>query len=399
MLQHSGKPALCLVKPGDRVAEGMLIGKADGPRSANVHASIPGIVVEVRDHALPTGQVCAAVAIELGGEFATSGKPRPRRDWEKLSRPVLLDRIKAAGVVGLGGASMPTHLKLGIAPGRVPSILVANGVESEPSLSADAALLREKTREITEGLRICQALLAPARTVIALGNDSEDLAPEFDLLVRQNGMKAEVAVLTSRYPHGHEQLVLAAIGGPPAGGEGSAVVLNVATLYAIFEAVVLDKPLIERVLSVTGSLVAEPRNLKVRFGTRIREIFEECGALAAGPAKIVMGGPMRGVSVSSLDMPVTKETAGLVAFGGRAARPVKELPCIRCGSCIEACPWGLVPTRLFKMVRMGDTAAAEREGLSRCTECGCCAYACPSRIPLVAILAKGKLMAAGNSHA
>jgi electron transport complex protein RnfC len=396
LLQHTGKPAVCLVKPGDRVGEGMLIARADGPHSANVHASIPGIVVDVREHTLPSGQVCMAVTIELGGEFATSGKPRPRREWEKRARQDLLDRIRSAGVVGLGGASMPTHAKFGTIPGRTHSVLVANGVECEPSITADAALLHEKAGEIIEGLRICQALLAPARTIIAMGNDSEDLVPELERVIRHDSMKAEIAVLASRYPHGHEQLVCAALGLSPADSGGSATVLNVATLHAIFEAVVLDKPLIERVLTVTGSLVARPLNLKVRFGTPIRDLLEECGGLAPGPAKIVMGGPMRGVSVGSLDMPVTKGTSGVIAFGGAAALPVTELPCIRCGSCIEACPWGLVPTRLFKLIRMGDAAAAEREGLSRCTECGCCAYACPSRIPLVSVLREGKLR--GNGH-
>ena len=387
LLQHSGKPAICLVKPGDRVGEGMLIGKADGSRSANVHASIPGIVVEVRDHCLPDGEVCTAVAIELGGEFETSGRPRQPREWEKLSRLDLLDRIRAAGVVGLGGASLPTHLKLAVTPGSSSSILVANGVESEPSLCADAAILREKASEIVEGLRICQTLLTPARTVIALGEDSAGLVRELEDLIRLKGMKGEVAVLPSRYPHGHEQLVLSAVGG----GDGAAATdVNVAALYAVFEAGVLDKPLIERVLTVTGSPLLHPRNLKVRIGTRIGDLLDECGGLAPGPVKIVMGGPMRGVSVDSLDVPVTKGTSGIVAFAGAAARQAAELPCIRCGSCIEACPWDLVPTRLFKLIRLGDAAAAEREGLSKCTECGCCAYACPSRIPLVAVLRDGK---------
>ena len=396
LLQHAGKTALCLVKPGDRVREGMLIGKADGSRSANVHASIPGIVIEVRDHLLPTGELCAAVAIELGGEFDTSGKPRSRREWESLSRLDLLDRIRGGGVVGLGGGSIPTHLKLAVSPGSSSSLLVANGVECEPSLCADDALLREKASDMMEGLRICQALLTPARTVIALGEHSEDLVPEFERLVRQKAMKVDVAVLPSRYPYGHEQLVLVALGCRPPGSESSATVLNVATLYAVFEAVVLDKPLFERVLTITGSAVRHPRNLKVRFGTSIGDLLEECGGLGSEAAKIVMGGPMRGVSIDSLDLPVTKGTSGIIAFGGPAALQKTELPCIRCGSCIEACPWDLVPTRLSKLVRVGEAATADREGLSRCTECGCCAYACPSRIPLVAVLREGKRALRGS---
>ncbi len=390
LLQHAGSPALCTVKPGDRVREGMLIGKADGLHSANVHASIPGVVVDVRDHLLPTGQTCAAVTIDLGGEFETSGKPRMRREWESLSRLDLLDRIKSAGVVGMGGGSTPTHLKLAVPPGSSSSILVANGVACEPPLGGDAALLEEKAVEVLEGLRICQALLRPARTVIALGEHLDDLVPQLERAAASRGMKADVVVLPSRYPYGHEQLVLAALDSPPSGGGQSQVVLNVATLHAIFEAVVFDKPLIERVLTVTGSSLPHPQILKARFGTALHELLEECGGLSAPERKVVMGGPMRGISVGTLDLPVTKGTAGLVAFSGPAARPRPELPCIRCGSCIDACPWDLVPTRLFKLVRMGETAAAAREGISRCTECGCCAYSCPSRIPLVAVLRGGK---------
>jgi Na+-translocating ferredoxin:NAD+ oxidoreductase subunit C len=390
LLQHAGKPALCLVRPGDRVTEGMLIGKADGSGSAHVHASIPGIVSEVRELRLPSGHVCPAVAIELGGEFATSGKPRARREWEGLARLDLLDRIRTAGVVGLGGESQPTHLKLGVPPGSSSPLLVGNGVDSEPWMNADDALLREKADEVVEGLRVCQALLRPARTVIALGEHSEDLVSELERILRQSGMKAEVTVLPSRYPHGHEQLVLAALEGNPPGRRTGATVLNVATLFAIFEAILLGKPLIERVLTVTGSVVAQPRNLKARIGTSVNDLLEECGGLTSEPGKIVVGGPMRGVSVDSLLVPVLKATSGIVAFGIGDAQLGTELPCIRCGNCIEACPWDLVPTRLTKLIRMGDPATAAREGLSRCTECGCCAYACPSRIPLVAVLREGK---------
>ena len=390
LLQHSGRPAVCLVRPGDRVKEGMLIGKADGPWSACVHASIPGVVTEVRELRLPGGELCAAVSIELGGEFETSGKMRARREWEKLSRADLLDRIRNAGVVGLGGGSLPTHLKLAVPPGSSSPMLVANGVDSEPSMNADDALLREKPAEILEGLRICHALVKPARTVIALGEHSEDIVPEMERLASASGMAAEVTVLPSRYPHGHEQLVLAALQGTTPTAASSATVLNVATLYAIYEAVVLEKPLIERVLTVTGSAVARPRNLKARFGTGIHELLDECGGLASDLGKLVVGGPMRGVTVDSPEVPLTKRTSGIVAFAAADVRKGAELPCIRCGNCIEACPWDLVPTRLAKLIDMGAAAAAAREGLSRCTECGCCAYACPSRIPLVAILREGK---------
>jgi electron transport complex protein RnfC len=390
LLQHAGRPAIRLVKPGDVVSEGMLVGKADGPRSANVHSSVPGVVAEIREITLSSGERCEALEIDLGGSFDTSGRPRTRRPWQNLPRADLLERIRSAGVVGLGGGGLPTHLKLTPPPGGSCSLLAANGLDCEPSLGADDALLREKPAEIVEGLRICQLLLSPARTVLAVGERSEDLVQDLERTVQQAGMDAQVVALPARYPQGHEQLVVAALEGRPPGADPSCTALNVATLLAVYEAVVLDKPLIQRVLTVTGSTVAHPRNLKVRLGTRVSDLLDECGGDLAQTGKVVMGGPMRGVSISSLDLPVTKRTLGVVTFSTAEARPLQEAACIRCGTCIEVCPWGLEPTRLFKLIRMGEEVQAGREGLGRCTECGCCSYACPSRIPLSAILGEGR---------
>ena len=389
MLQHSGRPALRLVKPGDTVSEGMLIGRADGPQSANVHASVPGVVAAVTEITLASGERCEAVQIDLGGSFETSGKPRVPRPWKSLGAPELLERIRGAGVVGLGGAAFPTHLKLARAPGSC-TLLAANGLDCEPALGADDALLREKAAEIVEGIHICQSLLSPGRTVLAVGERSRDLVPGLERMIQGAGLHAQVVVLPARYPQGHEQLVIAALAGKPPRRDPSSVAVNVATLYAMYEAVVLGKPLIDRVLTVTGTTVARPRNLKARLGTRVGDLLEECGVDPSQTAKVVLGGPMRGVAVDSLDLPVTKDTIGIVAFSREEARPPRETACIRCGSCIEVCPWGLNPTRLYKLIRMGDDGQAAAEGLSRCTECGCCSYACPSRIPLSSILGQGK---------
>ena len=391
MLQHAGRAAVCVVKPGDLVREGMLIGRADGAHSANVHSSIPGWVVEVRRLALQEGISSDAVVIELGGEFDRSGRPRTLKGWEKLSRIDLLGKIQSAGVVGLGGELVPTHLKLAVMPGKSASLLVANGIDCEPSLSADYALMREKPGEIVEALRICQVLVGAARVVLALGEDAEGLVPEFERALARTGLQCEIALMPSRYPQGNEQLVVSSLDGTRLSGpHAGSVVLNVATLFAVYEAVVMDAPLIERVLTVTGAPVAAPRNLKVRLGTPVRDLFDDCGGLSARPGKIVVGGPMRGVAIASLDIPVTKGTAGVTAFAGAEARTPKEWPCIHCGVCVEVCPWDLVPTRLHKLIQQGEIEQAMGEGLGRCTECGCCAFACPSHIPLVDILRTGK---------
>lgn len=388
MLQHTGRAAICVVKPGDLVREGMLIGRADGVRSANVHSSIPGRVVELRR--LPSQEGYEAAVIELGGEFDRSGKPRKLHGWEKLSRIDLLGKIQSAGVVGLGGELVPTHLKLAVTAGKA-GLLVANGIDCEPSLSADHALMREKPSEIVEALRICQALVGAGRVVLALGEDAEGLVPEFERAFKRASLPCEIALMPSRYPQGNEQLVLSSLDGVrPSGRRASSVVLNVATLFAVYEAVVMDKPLIERVLTVTGMPVAAPRNLKARLGTSVGDLFDDCGGLTMQPGKIVVGGPMRGVAIASLDVPVTKGTAGVTVFAGAEARPRREWPCIHCGICVEACPWDLVPTRLHKLIQQGEVETAMSEGLGQCTECGCCAFACPSHIPLVDILRTGK---------
>jgi electron transport complex protein RnfC len=400
LLQHQGPPALCLVRPGDHVREGMLIGKADGPLSANVHSSIPGLVLEVPSIELPGGTRSDAVVIELGGEFDRSGKPRLTRSWESLSRLDLLGRIQAAGIVGLGGSLIPTHLKLATAPGACVGLCVANGVDSEPSLSADDALMRLKAVEIAEAMRMCGKLLVAQRLVLAIGENQDDLVASFERIFREKGVACDIVVVPSRYPYGHEELVMASVDGSPAAGphESRGKVINVATLHAIYEAVALDKPMIERVLTVTGGAVAAPRNLKVRIGTLVGDLFEECGGFSRPPAKIVVGGPMRGSAVPSPDTPVTKGTAGVVAFSRAEARPRVAYPCIRCGNCVEACPWGLVPMRLHKLVQQGEADRAMEEGLARCTECGCCAFACPSNIPLVVSLREGKKAAGRGAH-
>jgi len=405
MLQHAGQPARCLVRPGDKVQEGMLIGKAEGASSANVHSSIPGIVTRVSEVPGADGIASVAALIEFGGEFDRTGKPSAATEWEKLPRAELLGRIRSCGVVGLGGGLLPTHLKLAPGAERRTVFLVANGIECEPSLHADVSLMREKSRQVVAGMRICQRILEATRMVLAISESSRE---ELEPLFREASGKdeLEIVALSGRYPQGHEDLVRKAIlsrdslsnGGAAGGGAGTCIILNVATLYAVFEAVVMQRPLIERYVTVTGSAVRRPGVLKVRIGTRLGDLFEECGGLMEPPGKVVVGGPMRGISVASLDFPVTKGVAGVMAFTRAEARPGFALPCIRCGACVEACPWELVPTRLNKLVERGDVTTALAEGLSSCTECGCCAYACPSRIPLVDTLRRGKRLGAVGDH-
>jgi Na+-translocating ferredoxin:NAD+ oxidoreductase subunit C len=394
LLQHDGSPARCLVKPGDVVQEAMLIGAADGPVSANVHASIPGTVTDVRTITLPGGVSCEAVAIDLGGEFGTSGRPRPRVEWTSMARHDVLARIQKAGVVSLGADAAPAHLRLSTQrPGGIGA-LVANGVDSEPSLSAGYALLLERPEAIAEALRICRHLLGAERVVLAVAEDAGDLVPLLERSFKGTQAATEIALLPDRYPWGHEQLVTSRLGirAEPH------VVIDIATLHAIYEAVVLDKPLIERVLTVAGPAVERPRNLKVRIGTRLADVLEDCGGLIAEPGKVVVGGPMTGLAVDTLETPVTKSTSGVIAIDRDGARVRPQWPCVRCGACLDVCPWGLAPTRLYKLLRAGLPDAAADEGLGLCTECGCCSFACPSRLRLAASFHDARIAARKAAH-
>jgi len=413
MRQHAGPPAECIVRPGDGVREGMMIGRAQGPRSAHVHSSIPGRVVEIMEETVAGGERCQAVAIEMGGEFDRSGRAGEEREWQALSRFALLGKIQSAGVVDLGGTFQPAHLALASPPGGAVGVLIANGVESDPSLSCMSALLREKAREIVTGLRIARKLLAPSRVVLVVGEADGHLVPGFERAVDEAGEEIEITVVSSKYPQGDaEQLAATLLGGRRA-GQGTrrsvsatvghaedrhVVVLAVGTLLAVHEAVALDKPLIERVVTVSGSIVRHPRNLKARIGTRIEELFDECGGLSAPAGAIVLGGLMMGRAVDSPNASLTKTVSGVIALSAKEARVPRERPCIGCGRCIDACPWGLVPTRLYKLAAHGRCDAALAEGLAACSECGCCAFACPSRIPLADGLGrmKGACGAAGK---
>lgn len=406
MSQHAGMPAECLVQPGDLVREGMMIGRAPGPRSAHVHSPIPGRVVEVTETAGPGGERCPAVAIELGGEFDRSGRSGAERDWRELSRFDLLGKIQSAGVVDLCGPCLPAHLALASQPGETVALLAVNGVESDPSLSCVSLLLREKPRQIVKGIAVARKLLAPSRTVLAVGEADRHLVPAFERAVDEAREQIEITLVSARYPQGDPQQLAATLldGGSTDSstgrgqGRGAAgrpadrrvVVLAAATLFAVYEAVALDKPLIERMVTVSGSIVRRPRNLKARIGTRIDELFDECGGLTAPPGAIVLGGLMTGWAVDSPDAPLTKTVGGVIALSAQEARVPRERSCIGCGRCIDVCPWGLVPARLYKLVAHDRITAALEEGLAECSECGCCAFACPSRIPLAHGLGRGK---------
>lgn len=397
MQQHMGKPAQCLVSKDDLVREGMLIGQAQGVFSANIHSPIPGVVKEIRKIYLPTGIRSEAVAIELQGEFDRSGKDEPRLEWQGISGSDLLKNLADKGIVGLGGATFPTVLKYTIREGFQVEYFVVNGVECEPFLTADHRLMVEKALEIIEGIRIVQQIMKPRQIIIGIEENKADAIAVMRENIVRAGLDFEVVALMVKYPQGDEKQLLKAVIGKevPSGGlplDIGAVVSNAGTMLAIYEAVVLDKPLIERVVTVSGSIIRNPANLKVRLGTPLSELIEECGGFTEPPAKLIAGGPMMGFAVLDPETPVTKGLSGVIALSRRQVRSPSQTPCIGCGRCVKACPMGLQPTVIYKWIEHSEYEEALKEGLMDCKECGCCGYTCPASIPLIQGMKLGKVM-------
>ncbi|RKX79373.1 MAG: electron transport complex subunit RsxC [Spirochaetes bacterium] len=396
--QHIGSPAECLINPGENVKEGMLIGRSTGFISAQIHSSIPGVVKEVRDIYLANGFKSKGVVIEMEGEFDTLGKRQEKNNWEKLSAEELLNIIADRGIVGMGGATFPTHVKYKIPKHAKVEAFVVNGTECEPYLTADHRLMLEKTEEIMEGARIVDKILNPEKIYIAIEANKLDAIEVMQKAVSLLNKHAEVVPLEIKYPQGDEKQLLKAIINRevPSGGlpiDIGAVVSNVGTIFAIYEAVVMGKPLIERIVTVTGGAIKNPQNLKVRIGTPIGDLIEECGGFSEMPVKVVAGGPMMGFAIYELEAPVTKGTSGVIALTKKEVKSNNQTPCLNCGRCITVCPMGLNPTLLFKEIDHMDYDSAMEEGLMDCKECGCCAFMCPAHIPLVHGMKLGKYMA------
>jgi electron transport complex protein RnfC len=383
--QHVGAPCEPLVKVGDEVKAGQKIGDSSAKISAPVHASISGIVERISTELSPSGEFVTCITIRSNGRDEWVSLP-PLED--SSSKEVLLERIREAGIVGMGGAGFPTHIKLN--PPKPVHTLLVNGVECEPYITSDHRLMLEHPEEIAEGAKIAARILGVQRVIVAVEDNKLDAAKKMEEVMK--GF-AEVVVLKTRYPRGDERHLIKSVLGVevPAGGlpfDVGVVVQNVATLKAISDAV-KGKPLVERVVTVTGD-VAEPKNLMVRVGTLLSDLLQQCGGATKGPAKLIAGGPMMGVALSA-DAPVAKTTGCVLVMG--EVKEEREGPCIRCGKCVEVCPMGLMPTILAKLVRAGRYEDALAGNVLSCDECGCCAYICPSRIPLVQIMRTGKLKA------
>lgn len=383
--QHVGVPATPLVKRGDTVREGMLIGRAPETR---IHAPIPGVVRDIIDVTDEEGVPCKAIVIELNGEFDRLGKQEAVHNWRGHTAGQLRDALLDRGVVGMGGNGYPSHLKLQAAAAENVEVLAINALESDPDLQADQQLVRLYPEKIIEGAQILERIASPGRVVFVFESRNRESARILARVVAERELPWSVKVFPHRYPLGDEKILLQRLTGReiPPGGEAldvGALVVNVSTAHEVYEAIALRKPVIERIITVAGGAVRKPSNLKVRLGMQIQELIEECGGLTEIPDRIVLNGVMRGYTITDVTLPVTKTTRAILALTRREVAGAAELPCIQCGRCVRSCPVGLNPARLYKLIDHGELNRAVEEGLMSCRECGICAHLCPSRIPLV----------------
>ncbi len=397
--QHIGAPAKPVVEQGEYVKEGQLIGEADGLVSANVHSSIPGKVQDIAE--VPTIYGAQkSVIIEAEGEFTSTSDRGHRGDWKTLSRDDMLQGIQDAGIVGLGGAAFPTAVKLSPPPDKKIETLVVNGAECEPYLTVDDMLMQTCPVEIIEGIEMTMKILGVETAVIGIEDNKKHAVSSLRQALKNSGMEGAVSVksLPTKYPQGAEKQLIYSLTRKkvPSGGlpmDVGIVVQNVGTIFALREAVLFEKPLFERYITVSGSLINKPGNYKVRIGTTIRDIIEECGGLKGDPAKIIIGGPMCGISVFSLEVPVVKGTSGILFFSEEEINVEDYSPCIRCGKCVTACPVGMLPSDIGNAVEMDRLDLVEDLNPYDCIMCGTCSYICPANRPLSHFikLAQGRL--------
>lgn len=389
---HLGAPSTPVVKKGDTVKVGQVIGEAVGPRGVPVHASVSGTVTDVG----PMQQLKSvpSVCVTIQNDFADEWVPlQGLGNVEAVAVDKIVPAIQAAGIVGMGGAAFPTHAKLTIPKGKTIDTVILNGAECETFLTSDHRLMLETPVRVVDGLRAVMRALKVKRGIIAIEDNKMNAVSAIEQAIRgRDGV--EVALMKMKYPQGGEKQVIKAVLGRevPSGGlpmDANVVVINVATAAAIADAIVDGKPLISRIVTVTGR-VKEPSNLLLRVGTLFSDAITGSGGVSEEPGKIFAGGSMTGIAVPDEMVSITKATNGIVVLGEKESKSYEEQPCIRCSRCVFACPAGLKPYRMNELYELGDTDAMVAEHMMDCILCGACSYVCPARRWLTASFTLGK---------
>jgi len=394
--QHIGAPAKVLVKKNDLVKVGQLIAEQGGFVSANIHSPVSGKVFKIDNVTDTSGYKRQAVIINVDGDEWDEKIDR-RKDLKKdfdFTSDEIIKKIQEAGIVGLGGATFPSHVKLMPPKGTKAEILIINGVECEPYLTSDHRLMLEKADEMLVGIQILMKALKVEKASIGIENNKKDAIEHLNKLAK-NYKGIDVVPLKVQYPQGGEkQLIKAVINREVPSGAlpiaVGAVVHNVGTAFAVYEAVQKNKPLIERVVTITGKSVKNPGNFLIRFGTPINDLIEAAGGLPEDTGKIIGGGPMMGKALNTTEVPVAKGTSGILIMPREESKRRKIKSCIRCAKCIEVCPMGLEPFLLMTLAEKAMHERSEKEDVMDCIECGSCSYTCPSDRPLLDYIRLGK---------
>ena len=390
--QHIGSPNVPIVKDGDMVKVGQRVGEAKAFISAPVHSPVSGKVKALKNVFNPVYGKRPALIIENDGKYESVSFTR-RENGDRLSGEELINIIKEAGLVGLGGGAFPTHVKLDIPKDKNVDSLIINGAECEPYLTCDHRLMVESTGNILRGIYLAAGILGVKNIFLAIEENKLSAIFAMEKAARRMNKKLphaqiQLVALKTKYPQGGEKQLIKAVlkrEVPPGKFpmDVGVVVHNVGTCLAIYEAVYVGKPLIERPVTFTGSALKEPGNFMVRFGTPIGHVVRHCGGFKENPVKIIAGGPMMGLAQYTLDAPLIKGISGVVFLSKRDAEIPEEFPCIRCAKCVDVCPVNLAPTELMRMVKYSRWHNSPALYPSDCIECGACAYVCPSKIPLV----------------
>jgi len=398
--QHIGAPSKPIVKVGDEVLAGQKIAEPGGFVSIPMHASIAGKVTKIAKFPHPTGTFVEAIEITASGEDKWI---EMSDDSNYLELPVeeMKKRIAEAGVCGMGGAGFPTHVKLTPPPTKSIDTIVLNGVECEPYLTADYRVMMEQAEDILAGLKILMKTVDAAKGVIGIEVNKPDAIKKMKQLT-SGDPTISVVSLKLKYPQGAEkQLIYAATkrkvpnkGGLPM--DINVVVQNVGTAIAVYEAVRYQKPLVERVITVSGKIVKNPKNIRARIGISYQELLDFCDGCSEEIGKVISGGPMMGFAIPNLDAPMTKGSSGLLLFNKKEAHKAEENTCLRCGRCVDICPMNIIPSLIASSVRYEDYDNAEKCGVMDCIKCGSCAYVCPSHIKLIQWIDIGKIKVSEN---
>ena len=383
--QHIGAPAKAIVAKGDRVLMGQKIAESGGFVSAPIYASVSGTVKAIETRRVVTGDLVMSIVVENDGQYEDVGFA-PRESTRGMSREEIVNVIKEAGIVGMGGAGFPTHVKLSPREPEKIDYIIANCAECEPYLTSDYRRMLEEPEKLVGGLRIILQLFPNASGILAV----EDNKPDCISLLRgivKDDPKITVKALKTKYPQGGERQLIYAVTGRKINSamlpaDVGCVVNNVDTVVAVYRAVMEGKPLMERIVTVTGDAVAAPQNFRVRIGTSYSELMEAAGGFRGTPEKIICGGPMMGFGMFDLNVPTTKTSTALLALSKDDVSAMEPGPCINCGRCVEVCPGRVIPSRLADYAQRYDEEAFLANHGMECCECGCCSFICPAKRPL-----------------